>query len=51
MQVETIQTEELSELDSLVNEIVKQRRIIDVKLTTTVVQERIIYTALVILDD
>ncbi|WP_179362302.1 hypothetical protein [Nitrosopumilus oxyclinae] len=51
MHVETVQTEELSKLDALVNEIVEQRKIVDIKLTTTVYQEKILYTALVILDD
>ncbi len=51
MHVETIQTEELSKLDALINEIVEQRKIVDIKLTTTVFQEKILYTALVILDD
>ena len=51
MQVETIQTEELSQLDKLINEVIEQRRIIDIKLTTIVFQEKIIYTALVMFDD
>ena len=49
--IETIQTEELSKLDALVNEIVRQRKIVDVKLTTTVFQEKILYTVLIIIDD
>lgn len=51
MQVETIQTEELSQLDKLINEVVEQRRIIDIKLTTIAFQEKIIYTALIMFDD
>lgn len=51
MHIETIQTEELSELDKLVNEVIEQRKIVDIKLTTTVFQEKLLYTALVILDD
>lgn len=51
MHIETIQTEELSKLDALVNEIVRQRKIVDVKLTTTVFQEKILYTVLIIIDD
>jgi len=51
MKIETIQTEEISQLDKLINEVVEQRRIIDIKLTTTVFQEKILYTALVMLDD
>ena len=51
MQVETVQTEELSQLDKLVNEIIEQRKVIDIRLTTVVFQEKIRYTALVLLDD
>ena len=51
MHIETIPTEELSKLDALVNEIVRQRKIVDVKLTTTVFQEKILYTVLIIIDD
>ena len=51
MQIETVQTEELSQLDKLVNEVIARRNVIDVKLTTTVFQEKILYTALVILDE
>ena len=51
MHVETVQTEDLSKLDALVNEIIEQRKIVDIKLTTTAFQEKILYTALVILDD
>ena len=51
MQVETVQTDELSQIDKLINEIIEQRKVIDIKLTTTVFQEKILYTALVMLDD
>lgn len=51
MQIETVQTEELAQLDKLVNEIIEQRNVVDIKLTTTVFQEKILYTALVLLDD
>ncbi|MDH3312822.1 MAG: hypothetical protein OEM28_06705 [Nitrosopumilus sp.] len=51
MQIETVQTEELAQLDKIVNEIIEQRNVIDIKLTTTVFQEKILYTALVILDE
>ena len=51
MQVETVQTNELSQIDKLINEIIEQRKVIDIKLTTTVFQEKILYTALVMLDD
>ena len=51
MKVETIQTEDLSELDSLINEVIEQRRVKDIKLTTTVFQEKVLYTALVMLEN
>ena len=51
MKAETIQTEELSQLDKLVNEIIEQRKVVDIKLNTTVFQEKILYTALVIFED
>lgn len=51
MHIETIQTEELSQLDQLVNEVIEQRKILDIKLTTTVFQEKILYTSMIILDD
>ena len=51
MKVETIQTEDLSELDSLINEAIEQRRVKDIKLTTTVFQEKVLYTALVMLEN
>ena len=51
MQVETVQTEELSQLDKLINEVIEQRKVVDIKLSTIVFQEKVLYTALVILDD
>ena len=51
MYVETIQTEELTQLDNLVNEVIKQRKVTDIKLTTTVFQEKILYTVLVLMDE
>ena len=51
MKVETVQTEELSQLDKLVNEIIEQRKIVDIKLNTVVFQEKILYTALIMIDD
>jgi acetolactate synthase small subunit len=51
MQVETVQTEELSQLDKLINEVIEQRKVVDIKLNTIVFQEKVLYTALVILDD
>ena len=49
--METIQTEEISQLDKLVNEVIEQRKVIDVKLTTTVFQEKVLYTALIMFED
>ena len=51
MKIETVQTEEVSQLDKLINEVIEQRKVMDIKLTATVFQEKILYTALVILDD
>ena len=51
MKIETVQTDDLTHLDKLVNEIIEQRKVIDVKISTTVFQEKILYTALVMLDD
>lgn len=50
MRVETIQTEELSQLDKLVNEVINQRNVVDIKLTTTIFQEKLLYTALVLFE-
>ena len=50
MRVETIQTEEISQLDKLVNEVIEQRKVVDIKLTITVFQDKLLYTALVVLD-
>lgn len=51
MKVETIQTEELSQLDKLINEVIEQRKVEDIKLSTIIFQEKILYTALVMMDD
>ena len=51
MQVETVQTSELPQLNKLVNEIIEQRKVIDIKFNTAVLHEKLVYTALVILDD
>lgn len=51
MRGETIQTEEVSQLDKLVNEVIEQRKVVDIKLTTIVFQDRILYTSLVLLED
>ena len=51
MQVETVQTEELSQLDKMINEIIEQRKVIDIKLTVTGFQEKLLYTALVMLEE
>jgi len=49
MRIETIQTEDLVQLDKLVNEIIEKRDIADIKLATTIFQEKIVYTALIML--
>ncbi|MDH3313863.1 MAG: hypothetical protein OEM28_12080 [Nitrosopumilus sp.] len=51
MQVETVQTEELSQLDKMINEIIEQRKVFDIKLTVTGFQEKLLYTALVMLEE
>ncbi|BDQ30353.1 hypothetical protein NZNM25_10050 [Nitrosopumilus zosterae] len=51
MLVETIQTEEISQLDKLINEVVEQRKVIGIKLTVTAFQEKLVYTVLVMLED
>ena len=49
--IETIQTENLSHLDTLINEVIEQRKVIDIKLSTILFQEKILYTALVMFED
>ena len=51
MKIETIQTDNLSQLDVLINEVVEQRRVVDIKLSPIVFQEKILYTALVMFED
>lgn len=51
MLVETIQTEELSQFDRLINEAIEQRKIIDIKLTVTPYAEKILYTALIMIEE
>ncbi|BDQ30520.1 hypothetical protein NZNM25_08370 [Nitrosopumilus zosterae] len=51
MLVETIQTEDLSQLDKLINEIIEQRTVMDIKLSVTPFREKLVYTALIMLDE
>ena len=51
MHIETIQTEELSQLDKLINETIEQRTVFDIKLTVTPYQEKVLYIALIMLED
>ena len=50
MKVEIVQSESINELDQFVNSVIQDRRIVDMKLTTTVLPEsRILYTVLIML--
>lgn len=51
MFIETIQTEEFSQLDKLINETVEQRRVHDIKLVVTPFAEKILYTALIMIEE
>ena len=51
MLVETIQTEDLSQLDKLINEIIEQRKVVDIKLSVTPFQEKLVYNALIMLEE
>lgn len=52
MKVEIVQTENIGELDNLINACIKDRRIQDIKLNTSVLSENTIkYTALIILGE
>ena len=51
LQIETLQTENLSQLNTLINEVIEQRKVIDIKLSPIVFQEKILYTALVMFED
>ena len=52
MKVEIVQAETISELDRLVNSVIQDRRVTDIKLTTTVLSEdKIRYTALIMLGE
>jgi len=52
MKVEVVQTESISELDLLINSVIHDRRVSDIKFTTAVLSEdKIIYTAIIMLGD
>lgn len=52
MKVEIVQAENIRELDSIINTCIKDRKVHDIKLTTTVLSENIIqYTALIMFGD
>jgi hypothetical protein len=51
MKVEIVQAETISELDRLINSVIQNRKVSDIKLSTTVLSEdKILYTALIILE-
>lgn len=50
MKVEIVQAETISELDRLINSVIQDRKVTDIKLTTTVLSsDKIQYTALIML--
>lgn len=50
MKVEIVQADTISELDRLINSIIQDRKVSDIKLATTVLSsDKIQYTALVML--
>ena len=50
MKVEIVESENKSELDSLINACIQDRDVYDIKLTTTLVHEaKIRYTAMILL--
>ncbi len=51
MKVEVIQSESVSELDSLINTCIQKRKVHDIKLTTAVLPDgKIIYTSVIMLE-
>ena len=50
MKVEIVQTENIGELDNLINACIQDRRVHDIKLNTILSENNIKYTALIILD-
>ena len=51
MKVEIVQAETISELDRLINSVIQDRRVSDIKFTTTPSSEKILYTARVMLGE
>ena len=52
MKVEIVEAETISELDRLVNSVIQDRKISDIKLATTLLADsKIKYTALIMLGD
>jgi orotidine-5'-phosphate decarboxylase len=52
MKVEIVEVETISELDRLINSVIEDRKVSDIKLTTTVLSEnKIKYTAMIMLGD
>ena len=51
MRAEVVQTDDVSQLDKLVNEVIEQRKVVDLKLTTNVFQEKFLYTALILMEN
>ena len=50
MKVEIVEAETISELDRLINSVIQDRQVSDIKLTTTLLdQDKIKYTALIML--
>lgn len=52
MKVEIVEAETVSELDRLVNSVIQDRKISDIKFTTTILaDDKIKYTALIMIGD
>lgn len=52
MKVEIVQAESIRELDSIINACIQERRVHDIKLSTTVLSDHsILYTALIMFGD
>jgi hypothetical protein len=52
MKVEIVEAESIRELDRLINSCIQDRKIFDIKLTTTVLSgEKILYTSLIMLGE
>lgn len=52
MKVEIVEAESIAELDRLINSCIQDRKIFDIKLTTTVISDnRVRYTSLIMLGE